>query len=85
MKILDWANKLTRRGFLAGGAATIAAVAVSGTSILADRAAPPSPLRKLSRQKIRARCSSSRATSSHTTASKTLSTPRPSPRSRTKR
>lgn len=34
MKLLDWANKLSRRGFLAGGAATIATVAVSGTAIL---------------------------------------------------
>ena len=36
MKLIDWANKLSRRGFLAGGAATIAAVAVSGTNLLAD-------------------------------------------------
>jgi len=43
MKILDWANKLTRRGFLAGSAATIAAVAVSGPSILSDPATRPAP------------------------------------------
>jgi hypothetical protein len=36
MKLRDWASHLTRRGFLAGGAATIAAVAVTGTSILVD-------------------------------------------------
>jgi hypothetical protein len=42
MKLIDWANKLSRRGFLAGGAATIAAVAVSGTDLLADpQTAPP--------------------------------------------
>jgi hypothetical protein len=36
MKLLDWAGKLSRRGFLAGGAATIAAVAVTGTSVLVN-------------------------------------------------
>jgi hypothetical protein len=36
MKLLDWASRLSRRGFLAGGAATIAAVAVTGPSALAD-------------------------------------------------
>ncbi|HXQ24942.1 MAG TPA: twin-arginine translocation signal domain-containing protein [Candidatus Acidoferrales bacterium] len=36
MGLFDWAGKLSRRGFLAGGAATIAAVAVTGTTILAD-------------------------------------------------
>src|ERR1017187_8236594 len=34
MRLFDWANKLSRRGFLSGTAATIAAVAVSGTTIL---------------------------------------------------
>ncbi|MBZ5502014.1 MAG: twin-arginine translocation signal domain-containing protein [Acidobacteriia bacterium] len=36
MRLLEWASKVSRRGFLAGGAATIAAVAVSGTAILTD-------------------------------------------------
>lgn len=36
MRLLEWASKLSRRGFLAGGAATIAAVAVTGTSILTN-------------------------------------------------
>ena len=39
MKLLDWASKLTRRGFLASGATTIAAAAVAGKALLAD----PSP------------------------------------------
>lgn len=36
MKLLDWASKFSRRGFLAGSAATIAAVAVTGPVVLAD-------------------------------------------------
>jgi hypothetical protein len=36
MKLLDWASKLSRRGFLAGGAATIAAAAVAGRALLTD-------------------------------------------------
>lgn len=39
MKLLDWASKLSRRGFLAGSAATIAAAAVAGKTLLADPAA----------------------------------------------
>jgi hypothetical protein len=39
MRLIDWASKLSRRGFLAGGAATIAAVAVSGATILTDQEA----------------------------------------------
>jgi hypothetical protein len=39
MKLLDWAGKLTRRGFLARGATTIAAAAVVGKTLLADPAA----------------------------------------------
>jgi hypothetical protein len=35
MKLREWARKLSRRGFLAGGAATIATVAVSGPAALA--------------------------------------------------
>jgi hypothetical protein len=41
MKLLDWASKFSRRGFLAGGAATIAAVAVTGQAVLADAKAIP--------------------------------------------
>jgi hypothetical protein len=36
MKLLDWAGKLSRRVFLARGAATIAAAAVAGKALLAD-------------------------------------------------
>ncbi|MFZ0978349.1 MAG: hypothetical protein WAN23_03010 [Candidatus Acidiferrales bacterium] len=36
MKLLDWATKLSRRVFLARGAATIAAAAVAGKTLLAD-------------------------------------------------
>jgi hypothetical protein len=36
MKLLDWASKLSRRVFLARGAATIAAAAVAGKTLLAD-------------------------------------------------
>jgi hypothetical protein len=36
MKLLDWASKFSRRGFLAGGVATIAAAAVTGSTVLAD-------------------------------------------------
>lgn len=39
MKLLDWATKLSRRVFLARGAATIAAAAVAGKTLLADSAA----------------------------------------------
>jgi hypothetical protein len=36
MKLLDWATKLSRRVFLARGAATIAVAAVAGKTLLAD-------------------------------------------------
>jgi len=36
MKLWDWAGKFTRRRFLAGGATTIAAVAVTGAGVLTD-------------------------------------------------
>jgi hypothetical protein len=39
MKLLDWATKLSRRVFLARGAATIAVAAVAGKTLLAD--SPP--------------------------------------------
>ncbi len=41
MRLIDWANLLSRRGFLARGAAAIAAVAVNGTNLLAGLHAPP--------------------------------------------
>jgi len=48
MKLLDWATKLSRRVFLARGAATLAAAAVAGKTLLADppsaRAAEPAGL-----------------------------------------
>jgi hypothetical protein len=48
MKLLDWATKLSRRVFLARGAATLAAAAVAGTTLLADsssaRAVEPADL-----------------------------------------
>jgi hypothetical protein len=36
MLLREWVAKFSRRGFLRGGAATVAAVAVSGTSLLAS-------------------------------------------------
>ncbi len=39
MKLLDWATKLSRRVFLARGAATIAVAAVAGKTLLSDPAA----------------------------------------------
>ncbi len=36
MRLLNWTRRFSRRGFLAGGAATIAAVAASGGTVLAD-------------------------------------------------
>jgi TAT (twin-arginine translocation) pathway signal sequence len=36
MLLREWVTKFSRRGFLRGGAATVAAVALSGTSLLAS-------------------------------------------------
>jgi hypothetical protein len=36
VKLFDWASKLSRRGFLARGAAAIAATAIAGKTLLAD-------------------------------------------------
>jgi len=36
MKLLNWASRLTRRSFLASGAATLAAAAVTAKAVLAD-------------------------------------------------
>jgi hypothetical protein len=47
MKLLDWATKLSRRVFITRGAATIAAAAVAGKTLLADppaRAVEPAGL-----------------------------------------
>jgi hypothetical protein len=41
MKLLDWASKLSRRGFLASGTATIAAAAIVGKTLFVD----PLPIR----------------------------------------
>jgi hypothetical protein len=41
MKLLNWTRRFSRRGFLAGSAATVAAVAASGGSVLADAQAGP--------------------------------------------
>jgi hypothetical protein len=38
MLLREWVTKFSRRGFLRGGAAAVAAVAVSGTGLLADAA-----------------------------------------------
>jgi hypothetical protein len=46
MKLLDWATKLSRRVFLARGAATIAVAAVAGKTLLADP--PPAGAAELS-------------------------------------
>jgi hypothetical protein len=41
MKLLNWTRRFSRRGFLAGGAATIAAVAATSGTVLADAQAAP--------------------------------------------
>jgi hypothetical protein len=41
MKLLNWTRRFSRRGFLASGAATIAAVAATSGTVLADAQAPP--------------------------------------------
>jgi hypothetical protein len=41
MRLLNWTRRFSRRGFLAGGAATIAAVAATSGTVLADAQAPP--------------------------------------------
>jgi len=40
MKLLNWTRRFSRRGFLSGGAATIAAVAATGGTVLADAQSP---------------------------------------------
>jgi hypothetical protein len=41
MRLLNWTRRFSRRGFLAGGAATIAAVAATSGAVLADAQAAP--------------------------------------------
>ena len=41
MKLLNWTRRFSRRGFLASGAATIAAVAATSGTVLADAQASP--------------------------------------------
>jgi hypothetical protein len=43
MKLLDWASKLSRRVFMVRGAATLAAAAVAGKTLLADPAVRVQP------------------------------------------
>ena len=54
MKLFDWASQLSRRGFLAGGAATIAAAAVAGKTLLVDPAASAAESGGLSAEQSRA-------------------------------
>jgi hypothetical protein len=44
MKLLNWTRRFSRRGFLSGGAATIAAVAATGGKVLAAQSSSPAPL-----------------------------------------
>jgi hypothetical protein len=53
MKLLDWATKLSRRVFLARGAATIAVAAVAGKTLLADPSAGAVELAGLSAEQSR--------------------------------
>jgi len=54
MKLLNWTRRFSRRGFLAGGAATVAAVAASGGAVLADAQAPGAEPAKLQPDEVRA-------------------------------
>jgi len=54
MKLLDWATKLSRRVFLARGAATIAVAAVAGKTLLADPPASAAEPAGLSAEQSRA-------------------------------
>jgi hypothetical protein len=54
MKLLNWTRRFSRRGFLSGSAATIAAVAATGGTVLADaQASGPEPT-KLQAEEVRA-------------------------------
>lgn len=54
MKLLNWTRRFSRRGFLAGGAATIAAVAASGGTVLADAQASGTEPGSLQPEEVRA-------------------------------
>lgn len=54
MKLLNWTRRFSRRGFLSGGAATIAAVAATGGTVLADAQASGTEPAKLQPEEVRA-------------------------------
>jgi len=53
MKLLNWTRRFSRRGFLSGSAATIAAVAASGGTMLADAQAQGTGPSKLTPEEVR--------------------------------
>ncbi len=54
MKLLNWTRRFSRRGFLAGTAATVAAVAATGGTVLADaQAASHTDARGLRPEEVR--------------------------------
>jgi len=53
MKLLNWTRRFSRRGFLSGSAATIAAVAATGGTMLADAQAQGTGPSKLTPDEVR--------------------------------
>jgi len=53
MKLLNWTRRFSRRGFLSGGAATIAAVAATGGTMLADAQAQGTGPSNLTPEEVR--------------------------------
>ena len=53
MKLLNWTRRFSRRGFLSGSAATIAAVAATGGTMLADAQAQGTGPSKLTPEEVR--------------------------------
>ncbi len=54
MKLLNWTRRFSRRGFLAGSAATVAAVAATGGTVLADaQTTSPADARALRPEEVR--------------------------------
>ena len=54
MKLLNWTRRFSRRGFLAGSASAVAAVAATGGAVLADaQAAPAEDARGVQAEKLR--------------------------------
>ena len=54
MKLLNWTRRFSRRGFLAGSAATVAAVAARGATVLAEaQATPAEGARGVETEKVR--------------------------------